>query len=201
MKQYSNSHEALTAFNSGEDAAFDFFYKRYHTQVFVIANRYLNDEDEAKDVRSKTFIKLWQFKGKLNFRSTPQLFTWLRSTARNQCIDYIRMQAIHKSKEAAILLHNALNENVRQVFEVTDKEAAVLDRIMKGVDNLPPNLKYIFKLRCEDELKFRDIAKQLNADVSTIKKRYARALELIKRTLCLKKNLHCGHTSRHLYAI
>ena len=201
MEQYSNSHEALTAFNSGEDAAIDFFYKRYHTQVFVIANRYLNDEDEAKDVRSKTFIKLWQFKGRLNFKSTNQLFTWLRCTARNQCIDYIRIQAIHKSKESAILLHNALNENVRQVFEVTDKEAAVLDRIIKGVDNLPPNLKYIFKLRCEDELKFRDIAKQLNADVSTIKKRYARALELIKRTLCLKKNLHCGHINRSLLII
>lgn len=173
-----HEYDILLNFSNGDPEAFRFIYNRYHTHIFLLANRYLKQEDDAKDIRSACFIKLWEARDKLKFETMASLYGWLRTAAINSSIDLIRMFKLHAAKHEAIEYEIIIDQ--RDVFEVTDKEAAIINRALNNIDKLPGMFKEVFRMRYYDELKFTEIAKILNTNVSTIKKRYARALELIK---------------------
>ena len=181
MKEQTDK-EILEAFAEGSALAFKHIYNRYHTNIFLVAHRYIRSEEDAKDIRSKCFIKLWEQHDKLNFDTMGALFSWLRATITNSCIDYLRSITIRESKRPEIV-KRYLQDNEIEIFEASDKEAIILERLLKEIDRLPPKCKEVFKMRWLRNLKFREIAEELNTDVSTIKKRYARAVILLKRII------------------
>jgi RNA polymerase sigma-70 factor, ECF subfamily len=175
-------YELIEKFKKGNAAAFEQIYNRYHTMIFLLALQYLPADEDAKDIRSKSFIRLWELREKLAFDSMAALYSWLRSTTRNSCIDYLRSLSIRESKRDEIIKRYQ-EENHAEVFEASDKEALILDRLLYHIEQLPPKFKVVFKLRWLDDLKFREIAERLNTDISTIKKRYSRAVELLKEKI------------------
>ncbi|OQP67817.1 RNA polymerase sigma factor [Niastella populi] len=181
MKEQTDK-EILAAFARGSASAFQHIYHRFHTNIFIVAHRYIRSEEDAKDIRSKCFIRLWEQRDKLNFDTMGALFGWLRATITNSCIDYLRSISIRESKRPEII-KRYLQDNEIEIFEADDKEAIVLERLRKEIDRLPPKCKEVFKMRWLRDLKFREIAEELDTDVSTIKKRYARAVVLLKKNL------------------
>lgn len=175
----SKDKEILKALHEGSESAFEYIYKEMHTSIFLVARKHINSEDDAKDVRANCFMKLWDRRDKLVFNSMSELYTWLKVTATNNCIDQKRKTTYQESKKQDII-NNNLQDQDNYVFEVEDKEAAILNRLMARIENLPPKFKTVFKMRWLDDLLFREIASKLGEDVSTVKKRYARAIKLIK---------------------
>jgi RNA polymerase sigma-70 factor (ECF subfamily) len=173
--------ETLVAFSEGDAKAFEMIYNRFYTNVFFIAKGFIKSEEDAKDIRANCFIKLWEQREKLNFESMGGIFTWLRTIAANECMDYIRRVNIRIKREERVI-NTFLSYNEREViFEISDKEAIILDRLFKKIEQLSPRHKEIFEMRWLYDLRFTEIAKKLHTDVSTIKKRYARALILLKK--------------------
>ena len=181
MKEQTDK-EILVAFSQGNPLAFEHIYNRFYTNIFLVAHRYILSEEDAKDIRSRCFIKLWELHDKLEFDSMGALFSWLRTTITNSCFDYLRSIAIRESKQPEII-NRYWQDNQTEIFEASDKEAIIIERLLKQIDQLPPKFKEVFKMRWLRDLKFREIADELNADVSTIKKRYARAVILLKRNI------------------
>lgn len=181
MKEQTDK-EILVAFAQGNPLAFEHIYNRFHTNIFLVAHRYVRSEEEAKDIRSKCFIKLWELRESLHFESMGSLFAWLRSTITNSCIDYLRSISIRESKRPEIV-KRYWQANEVDIFEASDKEALILERLRKEIDRLPPKCKEVFNMRWLRDLKFREIAEELNTDISTIKKRYARAVVLLKKKI------------------
>lgn len=184
----NSEKEILTALRNGSQAAFEHIYKEMHSGIFLIARKYSKSEEDAKDARSISFMRLWEKKDVLVFNSIPELYTWLKVTTRNRCIDFNRAYRIHESKEENIIYRYCEEDEI--VFEATDKEAALLNRLMNHIEALPKKVKVVFKMRWLDDLLFREIAKKLRTDESTIKKRYARALELLRREENIKPKIN-----------
>lgn len=185
--------EIIIAFNNGNAYAFEYIYNKYYTHIFLIAAKFLKEENNAKDVRSQVFIKLWENIGKVKFENMPTLFGWLRTITSNTCIDYIRsINTRHKYEHDENIFKKVkivraegeydVLEEQEEFFECNDKEAAILNRLLYNIEKLPPNVKQVFKMRWQDDLLFREIAALLHLQLSTVKKRYARALKLLKQT-------------------
>lgn len=178
-----NDKETLKALSEGSAKAFEVIYNRYHGNVFFIARGYFYSEEDAKDVRSNTFVKLWQLHSKLNFESMQALYGWLRTITVNGCIDTLRKSSTINEKNVDIdylLYEHEVEDETKDIFELCDKEAAIIERLLTRLESLPPKFSIVFKMRCFDELKFIEISEQLHADLSTDKKRYARAVKLMK---------------------
>lgn len=176
--------EILSALHDGDKKAFEYVYNRLHTNIFLVARKYTRSEDDAKDVRSTCFMKLWEMRDRLVFNTISELFTWLKVTAKNNCIDQIRKKSFRESKEQIVLNKYLQDHEDDDSFEVSDKEAIILNRLLVKIDKLPPKVKIVFKMRWRDDLLFREIADRLGADVSTIKKRYSRAVKLLRDCRC-----------------
>ena len=68
MKEQTDK-EILVAFSQGSPLAYEHIYKRFHTNIFLVAHRYIRSDDDAKDLRSKCFIKLWEQHDALSFET------------------------------------------------------------------------------------------------------------------------------------
>lgn len=183
-----NDKEILEAFSEGSAQAFEVIYNRYFGNVFFIARRYLKSDEYAKDARSNTFMKLWQLRNNLEFGNMESLYGWLARTTVHNCIDTLRKYSTKYEKNVDIdylLDEYEVEDNVKDIFEVSDKEAAIIERLLKRLESLDPKFRIVFKMRCFDELKFIEISQQLHTDLSTVKKRYARAVKLLRLAQCL----------------
>jgi RNA polymerase sigma-70 factor (ECF subfamily) len=172
--------EILNRFHEGDPRAFEMIYKEFYVFVYFRAVKMLSRSQDAKDVRSLCFMRLWNIHSKIRFLNYAQLYGWLNLTLHRICIDFIRHRRMVEGK-ADKIYHICIDEQKQKdVFEATDAEAAVIDRILKQIDKLPEKYKRVFIMRCYDELKYTEIAKKLGITLSNAKKRYKRAVELIK---------------------
>jgi len=172
--------ETLVAFQKGDAKAFEMIYNRFYTDVFFIAKGLIKSGEDAKDIRSNCFIKLWEQRERLNFNSMGGISSWLKKIAANECLDSLRRINIRIKREDKVL-DAFLSYNEMDILEISDKEALIINRLLKKIEELPAKQKEVFKMRWQNDLKFREIAEQLHTDISTIKKRYSRALTLLKK--------------------
>ena len=52
--------ELLILLQKGNERAFTTIYERYHKLLYVVAFKYLKDNDTAKDAVKQIFLKLWE---------------------------------------------------------------------------------------------------------------------------------------------
>lgn len=188
--------EILVALHEGNQAAFEYIYKQMHTKIFLVARRYVSSDDDAKDIRSNCFMRLWEMRDNLVFSTMAEVSTWLCVSAKNRAIDNKRTLRMHEKKEDKVI-DAYLQDNDKYVFEIADKEAALLNRLLKEIESLPPKVKTIFKMRWLDDLLFKEIAAKLMANESTVKKRYARAVYLLRK----HENIKLNGKRKHYYTI
>ena len=55
--------ELLILLQKGNERAFTTIYERYHKLLYVVAFKYLKDNDTAKDAVQQVFLKLWESPG------------------------------------------------------------------------------------------------------------------------------------------
>lgn len=161
---------------SGDTKAYEDIYNRYFTSILFFAKKFLYVHQDAEDVAIESFIKLWQYR--TNFDSTASIYTWLKITTRNACLDFLESLQIRSEKQDEI--RRFLMDEPDSVFELEDYEAAVIDRVNKEIALLPGQCRTVFELRFLEGMKFGDIAGKLNISESAVKTQYTRATKRLK---------------------
>lgn len=175
--------QALVGLRNGDRHAFEYIYKLMHAKIFLIPLKYSLPSEDAKDVRSHCFIKLWECHATVPFDNFKALYGWLRRIAVRKSIDILRANKCHAGKAEIIEQTIISNLEGNQTYELEDKEAAIIEVLLNKYKCLPPRYKQVFKMRCFDGMKFIEISTELGVRVDTIKKRYARSLQLMRRIL------------------
>ena len=164
----------------GNEQAFKLVYEKYHRLLYVLAYRYLMDKDRAEDAIQDVFVKLWEYRERLNIGISLRNF--LFTMVKNHVLNVIRNEnsAIEKQYEIA----QRTPEYEDDLVEKLEKREQ-MELFYEMLDKLPPQKKAICKLKVE-ELSTKEIAERMNLSVNTIKTHYAEALKAIRRQLVKK---------------
>ena len=110
-------------------------YRKYCDGMFVVANRFVKNADDAEDVLQESFIKAFQkihqYKGEVTFGA------WLKRIVVNKSIDFL------KSKKDKV----SIDEQDMQVVAEDDNwnVSAVIsiDEVRLAIDQLQEKYKYV----------------------------------------------------------
>jgi len=80
--------ELVERYLAGDMAAFDELMIRYERQVYRVCYRFVENQDDAKDLAQEVFIKAFEHLG--TFRRESSLKTWLYRIAMNHCINHVK---------------------------------------------------------------------------------------------------------------
>ncbi len=173
----NNVHsELIVRFRNGEYDAYEELYRKFRKPALHFCVSILKDIDESENIVQDVFLKIWYKRSLLNpdLNFIPYLFTIIK----NQVYDYRKVA----------IKNEAINERFREMIldaQCADKEIkeARLVKIKEAVENLSARKKEIIKLNYERGLSYKEIAKELDIKLNTVKNQLVIAKKSIRKKL------------------
>lgn len=131
------------------------------------------DPDEAEDLVQQAFVKLWEKRTSLDI--TWSVKSYLYKMVHNAALNQIRHA---KTKEKYHQFNAQPLENAHEMPEDTLPE--LRQKFQKALQDLPPQCRNIFELSRFEELKYREIAEQLQISVKTVETQMGKALKMMR---------------------
>ncbi|CAN5353965.1 RNA polymerase sigma-70 factor [soil metagenome] len=175
----------ITKLTQGDEKAFECLFKLYYPRLTLFANRFLNDLPAAEEIVSDVFVLLWEKGHEINFTGT--ISAYLFKTIQNRCLNYLKHQKT-ESLYVNYLQRKRLMDEVIYAAESPCLEKEMAAQISKALESLPEKCREIFMMSRFEQMKYKEIARQLNLSPKTIERQIGIALEKLRRLL---KHMAC----------
>jgi len=164
---------------------FEVLFKKYFNPLFNYINHQLNNPEDSREVVQNTFLKIWNYRGKIELDS-PAIKSYLYTTAKNTLIDFIR-----KRKRT---ISNTLDIEHSEGSMLAEDESplspfVIQEEILKAIEYLKPKTKKIFILNKFEGYTYKEIADHLQISKRAVEDNIARALVILREKLKDNPNL------------
>lgn len=163
----------------GDKSGLSEIYAAYSAMIYSVIYEILHNRQNAEDVTSDFFIRLWQKNAAAyKFDGNNRHKAWLIAIAHNMAIDFLR-------KNRAVQSIDELYENPDSSFmpSVPFDDESVITKItlQKALETLDNDERQIISLKIMGELTFREIARILQKPIGTVSWKYANAIKKLRR--------------------
>jgi RNA polymerase sigma-70 factor, ECF subfamily len=166
------------ALASGDITAFEMYFKSFYQPLCSYAYTFLHDKDEAEEIVQSTFLSVWEKREILKIHTSGK--SYMYAMVRNACLNVIKHEKIkQKYVGEEIALAQPGYESVAQTMASTELET----RIQAAIGKLPEQCRLVFKLSRFEELKYTEIAEQLDISVKTVENHMGKALKMMREQL------------------
>lgn len=180
----------------GDTYAFEELVKTYQNKVYMLAYRYMGNEDDANDMAQEAFIKA--YRSLRSFKGDASFGTWIYRITTNVCLDELRRR---KRKIAPISLDEPLatldgDEIEREISDQSLAADVVYEKkefsqnIQLLLDEMKPEHKTVIVLRDIMDLSYEEIAAVLDCSIGTVKSRISRARIILQKKLTERELLN-----------
>ncbi|MCC6371886.1 MAG: RNA polymerase sigma-70 factor [Bacteroidia bacterium] len=162
----------------GDKAAFEQVFRQFYKALGNYACSVIKDKDEAEEVVQNMFFNLWNRRQKLDINTS--LKSYLYRAVHNDCLNRIKHAKVrsiyaedYKSTVSAAYDDSLKTLNAKELNK----------KIHSAIDELPEQCGLVFRLSRFDNLKYNEIATQLDISVKTVENHMGKALKLMREKL------------------
>lgn len=170
--------ESLKALKEGDETAFEMIFKTYYEPLCNYAFTFLLDRDEAEEMVQSSFINVWEKRESIAIETS--LKSYLYRAVRNGCLNALKHAKIkRKHADETVFTSDRSYEAVTQSVISSELDQKIGDALMA----LPEQCRLVFKMSRFEELKYSEIAEQLNISVKTVENQIGKALKIMREQL------------------
>ena len=147
-------------------------YCAYSTYIYALIYDILKNKEDAEDVTTEFFIKIWKIAGK--YQAGKGHRAWLGRIAILWAIDYIRGRKKHDSYED-------IEEGAEPAGEGFETETIEKMSINQAISTLEDTEQKIVNMKILGQLTFQEIADILKKPMGTVSWKYRKAIEKLRR--------------------
>lgn len=162
----------------GDITAFEMLFRTYYQPLCRYAYSFLQDKESAEEIVQSTFLMVWEKRDTLAIRTSVK--PYLYAMVRNACLNVLKHEKIkqkHAGEELAVA--DRSYDSVSQMVASNELEY----KIKAALERLPEQCRIVFKLSRFEELKYAEIAEQLNISVKTVENHMGKALKIMREQL------------------
>jgi RNA polymerase sigma factor (sigma-70 family) len=165
-----SEQEKLFKERTGND--FTFYYKKYYQKLIYFTFKMCNDAQKAEDITTDSFIVALEKIDKYE-KGKSQFSTWLFTIAKNLMLQEIKVQKktvsidIEIDEEGTTLKDFIQEEEIKE--NMTDISHRKAEIIKDRMQDLKEPYRRVLHMREIQKMAYKDIAEQLNKNLSTIK--------------------------------
>ncbi len=164
---------------------FEKIYDQMVGQVFRFAYLKVSSKEEAEDITSKAFLKLWQAYQKEEEIKNPKAFVY--QITRNLVIDYYRQNLPDKETQRTKRPHTTIEKVVAVDKEMRADQVAILnsqiEEVKEALSNIKEEYQDIIIWYYLDELTAQEIALLIDKPESNVRVLIHRALNALKKQM------------------
>ena len=158
--------------------AFEELFRSFFPSLVLFAQKYVPDQDTAKEIVHNVFINLWEKRQQVDTGSP--LKSYLFTSVHNRCLNYIRDQKKF-DKDDTIFQRLDSTEFSDGVNRLEEQELE--QRIFDALQALPEKCREIFNMNRFDGLKYAEIAEKQGISVKTVETQMSKALKILREKL------------------
>lgn len=170
--------QLITTLKAGDITAFEMLFRTYYQSLCNYAYTFVRDREEAEEIVQNTFTGVWEKRASLSIHTGVK--PYLYAMVRNACLNVLKHEKIkqrHAALEVAVAERSS--ESVAHKVEASELE----QRIMEAMAKLPEQCRLVFKLSRFEDLKYSEIAAQLDISVKTVENQMGKALRVMREQL------------------
>lgn len=179
-RNLDHTRQYIEAFQNGEEKGFNFFFRLHYKALCLYSFRITGNQEVAEEMVQDAFIRLWERHE--NFNHPIVLKSFLYTVCRNGSLNWLRSQ---KRETLNIKQLAYISSEIEPDMQHNMIAAETYAEIYRAINMLPPQCKKIFRMLFFEGKNFRQVAKELNLSVSTVRNQKARALMLLKQKVPL----------------
>jgi RNA polymerase sigma-70 factor (ECF subfamily) len=170
--------QAFTALKEGNESAFEMLFRTYYKPLCNYAYSFLNDKDEAEEVVQSAFIGVWDKRSSIEIQTSIK--SYLYRMVRNSCLNVIKHSNVKKQH---VRHEMAGGEPMEESASQSVISQELEQKIREAMKELPEQCRLVFQLSRFEELKYSEIAGQLNISVKTVENHMGKALKIMRQQL------------------
>ena len=134
--------------------------------------------DTARECVQEVFLSLYQRKNEL--QTTSSLKAYLYTALQNKIYNHYQKELTRRQYEQAASEHlKIIGDDLNGEFELKELEKKIYEKIQE----LPHQCRKVFLMSREEQLPYKEIAKQLNISVNTVDQHIQKALRIIRTSV------------------
>jgi RNA polymerase sigma-70 factor (ECF subfamily) len=146
----------------------DLFPRYYRPVVAFFQNKGFTRE-ESRDLAQETFLRVYRYRERFRGESSP--VTWLFQIAANLYKNKLRSLAAQKRDAEEVPLDSTdardpESEDDALELILTEERSRLL---REALEELPPQMKRAVMLRVTSDMKYREIAEEMEVSIETVK--------------------------------
>lgn len=165
--------EIIKAIGKGNSVVFRQVFMSHYEDLCRYACTILKNAEEAEDVVQSMFVKLWEKREELEVKHTIR--SYLFKAVYHQCLNLLEHRTV-KLKHQVHIAQDAHGET--QLPETFQHELE--ENIIAAINSLPDQCRIIFMMSRYDELRYAEIASNLNISVNTVENQISKALKILR---------------------
>jgi len=170
---------------------FAYIFSSYKNKIYNLVYKMTLDKEVSEDITQETFIKCYE---KLDdFRGDSQLYTWLYSIAKNQCLRFLEKQRQYQVENLEQLLNTTSSPFIETIspLEKNNYITQVKEGCLLGLlKTLPFTQRVVFILHVLYELPISNTSEIVGKSISATRTLLHRARKNIKGFLCKNCSLY-----------
>jgi RNA polymerase sigma-70 factor (family 1) len=183
MLENDHIKQLLTVIALNDDkAAYKELFILLHSRLKQFAYSILKSNEEAEELVSDVFIKVWEKRDQLTRIQSPLLYFY--TCTKN--LAFTRISKLKKQQSLAVedwlVQMNSIYFDPERLMMTEE----MLRQIKQAINDLPPRCRIIFKLVKEDGLKYKEVAELLHLSIKTIEAQMAIALRRLGKCMHLE---------------
>jgi RNA polymerase sigma-70 factor (ECF subfamily) len=165
----------LLALQNGDAEAFTAIYKAYWYDMFLVANRKLQNKEVAEEIVQDIFLRLWRERGTLRIQN---LNYYLFAAVRYEVIDHIR----GKGPVIEYLDHYQFD-----IHDLNTENQLALDELLRVIDEglhvLPEKTREIFRLHKLEYWPVARLARHFGLSEKAVEYHLTKSVRLVRSHL------------------
>ena len=167
-------------------------FQAYYRRVYVLFTKWGFGDVECEDLVQETFLRV--HRNLAGFRGDSKFATWLWEVAANVYKNTLRSRGTQKRDAREVSLDDSDTDGAAggSVLALESGESDPLAVLLSGerkqklheaMSELPPQMRRCVELRVNEDLKYREIAEQMNVSIDTVKAHLFQARQMLKTKL------------------
>lgn len=159
------------------EAGFERVYKTHFKPLYAYAKTMVSDGDTAEEIVQQVFFKLWEKRDILHIQETVK--GYLYRSVYNDSMNHLKHLKVREAHREHLIHQPPIGSSALQELETRELEK----RFATALSRLPEKCRTVFQLCRFEDLKYKDVAEQLNLPLKTVENEMGKALRLLRLSL------------------
>lgn len=171
---------SINRIKAGDKNGLKEIYDAYVTFVYAVILNILKNKEDAEDVTSEFFIKLWSIADQYQMGGRHKAY--LARIAHNMAIDYLRRNKREQPTEEIVeVLDQQTAASVHSSHQSTPEDEVISEMTNQELlAKLKPPEQEVLNMKIMGEMTFQEIAQILNIPMGTVTWRYRTAIQKLR---------------------